>query len=115
MVTTADQGLTARCTVTVSQAELGSLTISRANSSAVTGNTPAFQAIGTYTDSTTADMTDNVTWFCSDNAIASISIVEGSERLLNAVTKGTVTISAQLGSIGSSTILDVEYPVEAVV
>ncbi len=109
-VTTADQGLTASCTVTVTEAELVSLAISPAHSSVEIDGTLAFHATGTYTDNTTADLTAEVTWSSSDNAVASISNVEGSEGLLTGVTKGTVTISAQLGSIGSSTTLKVTYP-----
>ena len=109
-VITDDQGLTASCMVSVTEAELVSLAISPMDISVEIGSTQAFTATGIYTDRTTADLTAEVTWSSSDYAIASISNVDGSEGLSTGVTDGIVTISAQLGSISSSTTLGVTYP-----
>jgi len=109
-VTTEDQGFTGNCTITVTEAELVSLSISPKDTSIEIGETLEFHVLGTYTDSTTNDLTSNVMWFSSNNEIASISNVEGSKGIVTALAEGTVSISAQLDEISDSTALQVTKP-----
>jgi uncharacterized protein YjdB len=107
---------------------LGSLTIS-ATSGSVTGGTTAnvqsaalsfikirptnktiaqftsqqFQAIGTYTDGSTHNLTGKVSWISSNTPVAKIV----NKGLAKALSPGTTTITVTLGSISASTTLEV--------
>jgi uncharacterized protein YjdB len=107
---------------------LGSLTIS-ATSGSVTGSTTAnvqsaalsfikirptnkkiaqftsqqFQAIGTYTDGSTHNLTGKVSWISSNTPVAKIV----NKGLAKALSPGTTTITVTLGSISASTTLEV--------
>jgi uncharacterized protein YjdB len=63
--------------------------------------TQQFQAVGTYTDSSQADITSAVTWNSSSGA-ATISSTEPTQGLATGASAGTANISATLGSVTSS-------------
>lgn len=67
------------------------------------GATQQFTATGTYSDSSTANITGDVTWDSSDDAVATIS----AGGLATGVSPGQVTISATLGAVSGDTTLDV--------
>src|SRR5262249_3159867 len=94
-------------TLTVSPAALVSIAITPTNASLPRGLTQQYAAVGTFSDSSTQDLTDSVTWASSDANIAAISNAAGSEGLATAVNVGTVTISATQGTVSSSTSLTV--------
>ena len=94
-------------TLTVTAAELVSLAITPTDPSIALGSTQQFTATGTYTDSTTQDLTAAVTWSSSDSGIATVSNVSGSQGLATSVAQGTVTIGAALNSISTSTQLSI--------
>ncbi|GFO55718.1 hypothetical protein GMSM_27250 [Geomonas sp. Red276] len=71
------------------------------------GTTEQFKAIGTYSDSTTADVTDSVTWSSSSTAVAAVSNSAGSIGKATAVAVGSTTITASSGPISDSTTLTV--------
>ena len=60
-----------------------------------------FTAKGTYSDGSTADLTNSVTWSSSNNAEAII----GSNGLAVGVAPGTVTLSATSGSVSNQAVL----------
>ena len=69
---------------------------------ATTGNTQQFIATGTYTDQSTADLTNQVTWASSNTSVATISNAPGSQGLASALSPGTTAITATLGGVGSA-------------
>ncbi|HEX3745090.1 MAG TPA: SBBP repeat-containing protein, partial [Bryobacteraceae bacterium] len=89
--------------LTVTAATLVSLAVTPANPSIVKGQTQQFIATGTYSDSSTQNLTNSVTWTSATPAAA--TIVAGG--LATGVGVGTSTISASAGAIGGSTVLTV--------
>ncbi len=90
--------------LTVTPATLVSIAVTPANSSMVVGATPVqYTATGTYSDSTTQNLTSSVTWSSLTTTIASIT----SGGLVTPVAKGSTTIQATSGSITGSTGLTV--------
>jgi hypothetical protein len=87
----------------VSGASLLSIAVTPANPSIAKGLTPQFKATGTYTDTSTQDLTSQVTWSSGTASTATIS----SGGLASAVGVGTSTIGAKLNSITGSTVLTV--------
>ena len=81
-------------TLTVSAAMLTSISILPADPSIGLGAKQQFTATGTYSDSTTQDLTALVTWSSSDPGIATISNAAGSQGLAHSVAQGTATITA---------------------
>ncbi|HUN54134.1 MAG TPA: DUF3443 family protein [Smithella sp.] len=73
-----------------------------------TGATKQFTATGTYSDSSTQDITTSVTWSSSNTDIATISNTSGSNGLVTLQAVGATTITATSGSINGSTLLTVE-------
>ncbi len=90
-------GVTGAGQLTVTDAELVSISVEPANASAPAGTTRQFTAIGTYSDSSTQDITTNVVWSSSDPNVASISNAAGSEGLAGANAQGSVVITATDG------------------
>lgn len=77
---------------------LVSIEITPDTASVVAGATQQFTATGTYSDTSTADLTATATWDTSDHAKATIS----AGGLLTAITIGTCTVSATVGAISDS-------------
>jgi hypothetical protein len=90
-------------TVSVEPAVLSSITVRPANKKIAKLTRQQFQAIGTYTDGSTRNLTGKVSWTSSSTSVASIN----SRGLAKAMTPGITTITATLGSISASTKLDV--------
>jgi Big-like domain-containing protein/parallel beta helix pectate lyase-like protein len=57
------------------------------------GNTIQLTAVGTYSDDSTTDISKAVIWSSSDESIASVSSIAGSEGLITGVDFGSATIS----------------------
>jgi hypothetical protein len=98
-ITATYQGLSGISLLTVSGAALSSIAITPSPLSVVKGGHQQLTATGTWADSTTADITSNVTWLVSSgdaggDAIATVSNAAGSRGLLTAVSAGSVTVSA---------------------
>ena len=91
-ITASFAGRTSSATVTVTEATLISLTISGGLSSLAVGTQTQFQAIGTFSDNTTQDLSSQVTWTSSSPAVASIT-----NGLARGLSGGTTTIGASLG------------------
>lgn len=61
------------------------------------GQTQQLRAIAVYSDNTTYDVTDSVTWASLDNDIATVS----DDGLLSGIKEGDTTLTATIGSITS--------------
>ena len=100
----ATSGSVAGSTVlTVTAATLQSIAVTPASPSIAKGLTQQFTATGTYTDSSTKNVTASVTWASGTTATATIA----SGGLATAAAMGTSTIKATLGSVVGSTLLTV--------
>lgn len=77
-------------------ASLASIEITPANPSIAKSSVMQFTATGIYSDSTTTDITNLITWSSSDTSVAVISNSTSSAGLAAAQTAGTAVISASL-------------------
>ncbi|WP_061249490.1 beta strand repeat-containing protein [Leptospira alstonii] len=91
-------------TLTVTAAVLVSISVTPGAPSKGKGLTQQFLATGNYSDSSTADLTNSVTWSSSDSITASISNAVGTKGKANALETGTSSIQAALGGISSSAV-----------
>ncbi len=82
---------------------LVSIAVTPANQNITLGKTQQFSATGTYSDSSTKDLTPSATWGSSNTAIATIN----SAGLASMVSAGTVMITATSGSVSGSSTLTV--------
>jgi len=82
---------------------LNSIAVTPANATVTTGGTQQFTATATYSDTSTLDVTNQVTFASSTTAVATVT----TGGLATAVSTGTTTISATLGSVVGSTGLTV--------
>ncbi len=94
-------------------AALSSIAVTPTGPSIALGTTQQFTATGTYSDSSTRDITTSVTWSSSDTSAATISNVTGSKGLATSVASGSTTITAILGTIPGNTTLTVTAPPQA--
>ena len=83
---------------------LVSIVVTPADPDVLLGTIQQFTATGEYSDHTSQDITDSVTWTSSDTSVALID--EGG--LTTAVALGSITISATSGSVTGSTTLNVQ-------
>jgi trimeric autotransporter adhesin len=86
---------------------LVSIAVTPANAAVLLGTLQQFTATGTYSDHSSQDITDSVTWSSSDISVASIA----GGGLATALTLGSVTISATSGSVTGSTTVNVQSAV----
>jgi trimeric autotransporter adhesin len=89
-------------TLTVTAATLVSIQVTLTNPSVAAGNTAQFTATGTYTDSSTTNLTSLVTWSSSNTGVATISNASGSKGLASSTTAGASVITAVYGAITSN-------------
>lgn len=92
---------------TVTSALLTGLEVSPAQVVVPRGLTHDFVATGRFSDGTTSDVTDQVTWASSAPLVASISNASGSRGRASAVALGAATISASLSGQSASASLTV--------
>jgi uncharacterized protein YjdB len=98
-------GVTGSTTFTVSSALLTSLSVTPASATVPRGLSQAFTATGSFTDGSTADITDAVTWSTSDSAVATISNASGSHGRATGAGVGSVLLTATLsGRSGSASL-----------
>jgi hypothetical protein len=89
--------------LTVTEAELQSITVSPATATLVSQSTGSFRATGTYSDGSTVDITDQASWTASPSDIAEIA-GSGSVKTFE---PGTTSISAALNGISGKADLKV--------
>jgi uncharacterized protein YjdB len=107
-ITASASGLKGTTTLTVSNGTLVSLAITPANSIASNGSKQQFTATGTFSDSTTQDITLNVHWSSSSASVATIANAPSTAGLATAAGVGSTTIGANSGGITNSTSLTVQ-------
>jgi len=95
--------VSATASVTVTNATLVSLAIAPLNSSMPAGAVKQFSATGTFSDTSTQDMTQSVLWSSLAPAVATID----NTGLVTSLTTGSTTIAATWGAITQSTTLTV--------
>ena len=82
---------------------LTSISVTPANPTLAKGQTQQFVATGLYSDGTTADLSNQVTWTSTTPTVASITVT-GLATALTA--SGTSTITATFGTVSGSTVLN---------
>lgn len=100
------------CTaLTKYEKKLNALTISPADPHIAAGSTQQFTVQASYSDNTTSDMTNQVTWSSSNTAVATISNTAGSNGLATAQTitstQATVITATEPGGVSATTTLTV--------
>ena len=93
-------------TITVAGPSLVSIVITPASAPIPLGTTLQFDAMGTYTDGSTQDLTSSATWTSSSPAVAPVSAGFTMGSLL-----GTANISASSGTVTGSASVAVTAPV----
>jgi uncharacterized protein YjdB len=96
-------GLSGSTTVTITVANLSSISITSTSQSVSSGQTAQFTATGLLQNGNTVDLTDSVTWTSSNTAVATID----SSGLVTAQTvtsTETTNVTAKSGSITSNVI-----------
>ncbi len=88
------------------QVLLISIEVTPSSQSIVSGDKLQYTATGTYSDSSTKDLSASVVWSSSDSDVAAITV----QGIATAYTKGTTTISASSGSVSGTTLLTVLSP-----
>jgi hypothetical protein len=83
---------------------LASIAVTPSNPTLQVGTSQQFTATGTYSDSSTQNLTSQVNWTSSNPAAATIS----ASGLATAVAAGTTTISATLSNVTGNTLLTVQ-------
>jgi uncharacterized protein YjdB len=96
-------GVNGTAMLTVGPAVVRSLTVGPVGPLVPKGETQQFTATGTFSDGSQADVTNMVTWDSGTTAVATID----AGGLASAVTTGTSSISATLGTIVDSTTMTV--------
>jgi hypothetical protein len=103
-ITAVSAGVTSNiATLTVTPAVLASLAVTPTGVDMAINTTQQFTAIGTFSDSTTQNLTTSITWGSSNGGAISISNVSGLRGLATALgtSDGTSTITATSGGIVS--------------
>ncbi len=86
-----------------SNGSLTSIALKPANVTLGVGATQQFQAIGTYSDSSTQDITAQVSWASNTASVATIS----NAGLATGVTTGPAQITASMGSVNATSAVTV--------
>ncbi|HET6280459.1 MAG TPA: Ig-like domain-containing protein, partial [Polyangia bacterium] len=90
---------------------LTSIAVTPANPSIAKGSKQQFVATGTYSNKTTKDLSETVTWASETPATATISSATGSKGLASGVAAGTSVITATSGKVSGKTTLTVSSAV----
>ena len=91
-------GVIAATTVVVSKAALQAVSLSPPPSSITLGQTAQLVATGTFTDKTTQDLTDLVSWSASQPSVATVS----ATGVVTSRAVGSTAVTASLGDISAS-------------
>ncbi|MFN8608216.1 MAG: Ig-like domain-containing protein [Vulcanimicrobiota bacterium] len=104
-ITASKGALEGKATLMVSEALLQSLSIAPPNSQLPEGLTRQYTATGLYSDSTTQDLSNQVTWTSSNPQAASIS--NSSPGLARGLKLGTTVVKAEFNGLEDHTNLEV--------
>jgi uncharacterized protein YjdB len=103
-------GIVGSTAVTIIAAQLVSIAVTAASTSLRRGDTLQLTATGTYTDASTANITDTVTWSSSATGTLTVSNAAGTKGLATGVAVGTATATATLGAVSGALNLNVTPP-----
>ena len=96
-------GISGKTTLTVLPQTLSSISVTPTDSRIPRNGAQQFTAIGTYSDSTTGDVTSVVTWSSSNVAVATIN----GTGLATGIATGNATIKATAGTISATATVKV--------
>lgn len=103
-----DSGEFTTSTFSVTRSVLARIDVNPAPAiSLVRGQTHSVTAIGTFTDGTTGDITNQVLWSSSNEAVAAVSNLEQSRGTVTAIAPGNTSITATdavTGLVGSTLV-----------
>jgi trimeric autotransporter adhesin len=94
-------------TLVVSDATISSISVTPSGRSIAAGTQLPFIATGSFSDSSTQTITNNVTWSSSSTTFATVSNTAGSKGIVSAVSPGTTNIKATFGGVSGSSSLTV--------
>jgi len=103
-ITATSGSLTGSASFEGTAAVLTAIDVTPKTPSIAAGRTQQFVATGTYSDSTTQNLTNAVNWSSDTSSVATISNAEGSRGLASSTTKGSAKIKAASGSISSTEV-----------
>ena len=106
IISASTAGVVGKVTLTVSPAALATITISPSNASIPLGSRVQFSAGGIYTDGSTHNLTNSVSWSSSPPGIMTID----ASGIATGRTKGPATVTAALGSIAGLDTVTVAAP-----
>src|ERR1700692_2073868 len=85
---------------------LTSISITSSQASIPLGENQPLSAMGTYNDGSTRNLTSSVRWASSDSAVLSFN----NGNIATATAMGTATVTATLGTVSGTTLLNVDAP-----
>lgn len=88
--------------IDVTQATLSSIDVTPANPSVAAGLPVTLQATGHYSDGSTQDLTDQVSWQSSDETVVAVSNASGSRGQAATLAPGSATVTALYGGTGGT-------------
>lgn len=95
-------------TLTVTAVSLSSISVTPQNPTVLAGLTRQFNAIGTYSDGSTADLTSTASWTSSATAVATMNASQNANSgLASALSTGMALIQASYAGVDGSTTLTV--------
>jgi hypothetical protein len=100
-------GITGSTALNVGPAVLVSLSLEPVKPFAAIGSTEQLTAIGTFSDNTTENVTNELSWSSDTTSVATVSNLAGSKGLATGVQSGTSTISAWGGGVTGQVVLSV--------
>jgi hypothetical protein len=104
-ITASLNGISGSATMSVTSATLSSISVTPASGGINAGDTRQYAAVGTYSDATSQDITQLVTWASTVPATATISNAAGSRGLATGVATGTTNITAtQAAVVGTASL-----------
>jgi hypothetical protein len=103
-ISATEGGVSGDTTLNVTTATLSKIVVTPANPSIPVGVTEPFVATGTYTDSSTYIITQQVTW---NSGTPSVATIDSKTGLATGVATGSSVISATLGTVSGNTTLSV--------
>ncbi len=106
-ITATSNTISASSTLTVTGPSLASIAITPTSTAIPLGQSLQFDALGTYTDGTTQDLTQTATWASSVPAVAGVA----TPGYVSSLQAGSTVISASSGSVRGSAALTVNSPV----
>jgi len=102
-ITATMAGVTGSTNITVTPKTLDGIGILfDGNSTLAAGNEIQLRAIGNYSDGSTLDISNQVTWQSSDNTICTVSTSETNYGLLKAKKTGACNVTAKLGKFNTA-------------